>query len=463
MKISDLLGMSLKNLLRRKTRTLLTLIGVLIGTTSIAVMMSIGVGMDKTFENELSRMGSLHTITVNNYYFPEEGGYSQSSQQLLDDKAVMEFEQIEGVEAVMPQLRAFLKFASGRNIAHVDIIGIDASKMKAFDFEVTEGRLLSEDDKGAIVFGSQVPYYFYNPRSVGRDGAIMIGGGNNEEPPVNVLEDRLIMTFDMSYGESYANGPGGVRRKTYRVQGVGILKDTGEHNYSAFINMDYLKKLIKDNEREEKRITASQGSEYVSNTSYYGSGSQMGRSSQNSSYETVLVKVTDVNKVEEVQNKIKEKGFGAYSLADARNQMKKSLAVVQAVLGAIGAISLLVASLGITNTMYMSIYERTREIGILKVLGCYLRDIRGMFLVEAGLIGFFGGAIGIGVSYAISALINTIAGSVMPEMAGSSISVIPLWLALAAVLVAVLVGLIAGYFPSRRAMKLSALEAIKNE
>ncbi|HHV28830.1 ABC transporter permease [Acetivibrio mesophilus] len=461
MKISDVLGMSLKNLLRRKTRTLLTLIGVLIGTTSIAVMMSIGVGMDRTFENQLSRMGSLHTITVNSYYFPENGGFAE--QKNLDDKVIKEFEQIEGVEAVMPQLRAFLKFASGRYVAHVDLIGIDSSKMEAFDFEISEGRLLNGDDKGAIVFGSQVPYFFYNPRAVGNSGMIMFGD-NGEPPPVNVLEDKLIMTFDMSYGESYANQPGNVRRKTYKAQGVGILKESGEYSYSAFINIDYLKKLMQDNEREEKRIAASQGGSEGSIVYYNTSYSRGGSSSRNTSYETVLVKVTDVNKVEEVQNKIKEMGFGAYSLADARNEMKKTLAVVQAILGAIGAISLLVASLGITNTMYMSIYERTREIGIFKVLGCYLKDIRGMFLIEAALIGFFGGAIGIGVSYTISAIINTIAVRVMMDMGeGASISVIPLWLALAAVAVAVLVGLIAGYFPSKRAMKLSALEAIKNE
>ncbi|GAE90320.1 ABC transporter permease [Acetivibrio straminisolvens] len=133
MKISDVLGMALKNLLRRKTRTILTLIGVLIGTTSIAVMMSIGVGMDRTFESQLSRMGSLHTITVNNYYFGDVGNSSQPKS--LDDKAVKEFEQIEGVEAVMPQLRAFLKFASGRYVAHVDVIGVNPSKMELLIFK----------------------------------------------------------------------------------------------------------------------------------------------------------------------------------------------------------------------------------------------------------------------------------------------------------------------------------------
>jgi len=86
-----------------------------------------------------------------------------------------------------------------------------------------------------------------------------------------------------------------------------------------------------------------------------------------------------------------------------------------------------------------------------------------MFLLEAALIGFFGGTIGIGFSYAISAIINAIVAGAVPNMEGASISVIPLWLALAALAVAVLVGLLAGYFPSKRAMRLSALDAIRNE
>lgn len=464
MKITDILGMALKNLFRRKMRTFLTLLGVLIGTTSIAVMMSIGVGLDKTMEEQMQRYGSLNTITVNPYtYFESDGvSYSEPSTKALDDKAVQEFEQIDGVVAAMPEIRAMLKFASGRYIAYVDLVGVEPAKMQYFDFEVSEGRLLNEDDKGAIVFGKDMSYQFYNPRSIGRNGVIMFGGDNNEEPPpVNVLEDKLIMTFDLSYGESYGNQPGSVRRKTYKIQGVGILKDSGEHNYSAFINMNYLKKLIKDNEREERRIAGSQSSEFGGYAFYSVGG--MGRSSTKESYERVLVRVKDVNRVEEVQKKIQDMGFACYSLADARNEAKKQFAIIQAVLGAIGAISLFVASLGITNTMYMSIYERTREIGIIKVLGCYLRDIRGMFLFEAGMIGFFGGTIGIGVSYGISAVINTIARGFIPDVPNAAISRIPLWLALASVSIAVLVGLIAGYFPSRRAMKLSALDAIKNE
>ena len=89
-----------------------------------------------------------------------------------------------------------------------------------------------------------------------------------------------------------------------------------------------------------------------------------------------------------------------------------SMGYVQAVLGGIGAVSLLVAAIGIANTMMMSIYERTKEIGVMKVLGCSLENIRTMFLIEAGVIGFVGGVVGVALSYGVSAIINYIsAGS----------------------------------------------------
>jgi|GEM_PF-7166 len=139
--------------------------------------------------------------------------------------------------------------------------------------------------------------------------------------------------------------------------------------------------------------------------------------------------------------------------------------VAGAALGGIGAVSLLVAAIGIANTMMMSIYERTKEIGVLKVLGCALGDIRTMFLMEAGFIGFMGGVLGLGLSYSVSAAINKFLGASFSSMTGGSgaISRIPLWLSGSAVVFAVLIGMLAGLFPALRAMKLSPLAAIRNE
>jgi ABC-type antimicrobial peptide transport system permease subunit len=143
-----------------------------------------------------------------------------------------------------------------------------------------------------------------------------------------------------------------------------------------------------------------------------------------------------------------------------------SMNTIQAVLGAIGAVAMLVAAISITNTMMMSIYERTKEIGVMKVLGCDIRNIQALFLLEAGFIGFIGGVIGIGFSYLLSFIINyfmTSSGMSSSMGVSGAICRIPLWLDPVAIVFAVVVGMVAGFIPSLRAMRLSPLAAIRNE
>ena len=143
--------------------------------------------------------------------------------------------------------------------------------------------------------------------------------------------------------------------------------------------------------------------------------------------------------------------------------MQKELAMIEAVLGGIGAVSLFVAAIGIANTMMMSIYERTKEIGVIKVLGCSLKNIKQMFLMEAASIGLIGGVVGNILSFLVSALINFLAGGGAALGFEGDISYIPLWLVLVSMGFAMLVGIMAGYFPAKRAMQLSPLAAIRSE
>jgi ABC-type antimicrobial peptide transport system permease subunit len=150
-------------------------------------------------------------------------------------------------------------------------------------------------------------------------------------------------------------------------------------------------------------------------------------------------------------------GYGAYSLQDAVEMAEKSTENVQYLLGAIGGVALLVAAIGIMNTMMMSIFERTKEIGIIKVLGCRIDNIAGLFLAEAGYIGLFGGALGMALSFGISALLNVF-------LASSGLrSIIPAYLVFGAVGFSIIVAVAAGMYPAVRAMKLSPLAAIRNE
>jgi ABC-type antimicrobial peptide transport system permease subunit len=147
-------------------------------------------------------------------------------------------------------------------------------------------------------------------------------------------------------------------------------------------------------------------------------------------------------------------------------EMQKTMVMIEAVLGGIGGISLLVAAIGIANTMIMSVYERTREISVMKVIGASLKDIRKMFLLEAGMIGFGGGLLGLALSFGLSYVMNHfLAGFISGAIGGmgSRVSVIPWWLALAALAFATMVGVVSGYSPAQRAMNLSVLEGLKNE
>lgn len=449
----DTIRIAFRNFMRRKTRSILTILGVLIGTSAIVVMLSLGLGMNESFKRQLSKMGSLNVIEVNRWYWEEDGmGGGYSRENVLDDNAVAKFEAIEGVEAVMPIFQTTLKLVSGKYMMYANITGIDPKIQEAFEFKVAEGRLLNEDDTTSLLFGSDTPYQFYNPRSRGRFGGYVYYGGIDGErpaPEVDVLNDKMVMTFDFTYGERIPGGGGqtsGRQPKLYKVKGVGILEPSqDEKAYSIFVNKEYLRKIIKENER-----------------------SQGGRGSSTLDQGYWQVKVRDMKDVERVQEEIKNMGYGTYSLLDILKSMQETSATMQAVLGGIGAISLFVAAIGITNTMVMSIYERTREIGVMKVLGCMLSDIRNLFLFEAALIGFIGGLLGIGFSYGASVLLNRYAGGLFGGGyyyggSDSIVSLIPPWLALAALVFATLVGIISGFMPARRAMKLSALEAIRTE
>ena len=162
-----------------------------------------------------------------------------------------------------------------------------------------------------------------------------------------------------------------------------------------------------------------------------------------------------------MQDKLKEMGLSCWSMADMINQMQESSRSLQLMLGGIGGVAMLVAAISICNTMLMSIYERTREIGVMKVLGCKMSKIGAMFLTEAGIIGLGGGILGLSISYILSWVINTV---IAANGAGETFrSVIPFYLAMGALVFSILVGVLAGLYPSQRAMRLSALAAIRNE
>lgn len=433
MRSSDFIKMGFKNLFRRKLRTSLTVVGVVIGVFSIVVMVSLGIAMSEGYKKQLMEMGSLTTITVNKYYYNDNMGdsYQPAKKKELDDNLVKQLEAIPHVRAVTPIMNMSGRLISGKYESYVSFRGVDPASFKYFDFpELEEGRYLEETDTDQVLV---TPYsaYFYNP-----NGNSRWGYGGDDDQPVDIMKDRVKFTLDMGYGEEDA------MPVYYTLKPVGkLVESNGDKNGYLYVNIEQMKKWKKELKKNNVKTYDDDG------------------------YSTIWVSVDDIKYVEDVQDQIKAMEYGTYSLADMLKPMQETANTMQLILGGIGAVSLLVSAIGIANTMIMSIYERTKEIGVMKVLGCLISDIKKLFLFEASMIGLIGGALGVGLSYLVSHLMNKYSGQIGSTLGigtgGTDISVIPLWLVAVALGFAMLVGIISGYYPARRATKIKALEAIR--
>lgn len=448
MKFLDLLTMSVNNLRRRKLRTFLTVLGVVIGTASIVIMVSLGIGLNNFTMETIKSSGSLTAIEIYNYQGMQ--GEDASEEKFMTDETIKSFSQIPHVISVYPMLTTNVLMKQGAYEGYVSLVGVPLDYMK--DIPIGEGKLpSSSSEMMEMVVGNMVARNFNN----GKTGKGFWETG--EEPDVDFMARPMFVIFDMdAYYQSQSGGSGdeAVRPpKKYMIPTAALVEggpeDYNEYSYNVYVDLNKLKDQLKQIFKKKPipgQPTNKKGKPY----NYFV-------------YEQAVVNVDDMENVKEVQQQLISMGFEASSRMDWLESSQKQSNMVQAVLGGIGAVSLFVAAIGIANTMMMSIYERTKEIGVLKVLGCAMGNIRSMFLIEAGFIGFMGGVIGLILSYGVSGLVNRFLAPGLTSGMTSRLSMIPPWLALAAVGFAVLIGMIAGFFPAQRAMKLSPLAAIRNE
>lgn len=444
MRISDLVKMGLRNLSRRKARTALTVIGVVIGTISIVVMISIGIGMNTNFKSQVMEQGSLTTITVERYatITDEDGNYIDSLEQTMDDVLVEQIKSLEHVKAVSPVISSQVILKTGKFESWMQIYAMDSETFEAFDFPaISTGSYPTSENNQSIVFGADSLLYFYNPSS-----------RNYTTKEVDLSKDKITLQFDpYLYQVNERKNPFSLKLTEYALM---ERVNNWEYDSYCYMDIDYFIMIYKkyaNTLKVEDRKKALSAIE---------------------SYEKIKITVDNINNVTEVQDKIKELGFQSTSLAMYLEPMQATSNMMQMVLGGIGAIAMLVSAINIANTMIMSIYERTKEIGIMKVLGCIIRDIKKLFLFEAGMIGLIGGVIGIILSYIVSWGINKfgqplfkalLSSSYMYDMENAKFSVIPIWLPLLAAGFAIFIGVLSGYYPASRATKISAIEAMKTD
>ncbi len=466
MKISDEISLSARNLLRRKGRTALTLVGVVIGTCMVVLMISLGIAQTKTNEEMLQSWGDLTQVQI--YGYGTMMG-SDGKPLYLDDAAIANIKQIPHVAAATPYAQAYNlegEITAGRNGRYTsdiyNLIGIDPTALEPMGFALQNGSwptntpASEKATKLQVLVGSSTGYNFqdsrksYNsPKRYRYEGQTDANG--KELPPfVDIDKDKMTLTIKTGEGSTE-------KSRSWELEIVGVLEPDGAKGYwtqSGIVlriqDMKMLQKLYNDMTKTKE---------------------------ESKSYDEVYVKVDDLSNVTDVETAIHDLGFtNTYSMNQQREEMQKQVMNSQMIFGGIAAVSLLVAAINIINTMTMAIYERTREIGVMKVLGCELGNIRTMFLLESSTIGFIGGLIGLGISLIASFVLNNLStlgqgldlsglmgGGYYMGGGGGTISIIPPWLMLAALVFATLVGLVAGILPANKAVKISALEAIRHE
>lgn len=520
MRISDILGMSLSNLWKRKMRTVLTVLGVVIGTASIVVMLSLGLGLKQAMLAQVGSASGLTEILVES-----DAMYGGSDSLLLDDSTIDKFMQMESVENVEPQIYYSMPFQIGNYEGYMEIVG--ASQEYLSNIELGEGNYPQPGGNMSIIVGNQmimnlmdmttgewVDFESEEVPNVDFMNTPMIAGiesgdsydldGFDNEDFGNMDEDLADMNSEFAVDEDfsvddaedsdtdeyeedesmddmddmdedfaddeyfdeedeYAEDESDIysyftpemKRIKMDVSGVtaGDIDTYTEYSYYCYTDINTLKEFLKKN--------------YSVNSVIPGQPTDKeGKPYRDLKYSQLVVKVDEADNVETVLEEIQSMGYMASASKEWLEEIEKEFMIIEAVLGGIGAVAMLVAAISIANTMTMSIYERTKEIGVMKVLGCGLSNIRSMFLTEAAFIGFIGGIVGLLLSYFISFLLNQFLAPVfMADMYGveMNISAIPMWLALVAIVFSTIVGMVAGFFPAQRATRLSPLAAIRNE
>lgn len=474
MSFYDLMTMSLGNLWRRKLRTVLTVLGVLIGTTSIVAMLSLAFGMKQMIMDEYASMGSVTQIMISGGGGDMDSSSSQTdTSTMLTETNMQMFQDMEHVKNVLPQLSFDGNMQSGRYSGYANLIGVDQSLLDSQELE--KGDIPQKGSTGTLqviagnqiltgfgyVQGDQYVDYYSTGELPNIDLMTQIrqlqvyNEMADTSSDAGSTDDSADASSDSTGTDSSADDAAVQPEEdnstlNFRIKVAGIMAggvdEYNTYSNSLLVNIDDLKSYLTKN---------------------FGKGNIPGQPKPNGKpmnewvYSTLVVDVDDASNVDSVMKDIQDMGFSASSNKDLLDSAQKNLQIVELVLGGIGMVAFLVAAIGIANTMMMSTYERTKEIGVMKVLGCDMRDIQKLFLAEAGFIGLIGGIVGLGLTCGVSTLINHFAVS-MGGMKGN-ISVIPWWLALAAVAFSTLMGMVAGYFPARRAMKLSPLAAIHTE
>jgi len=487
MTLRDLIVISTGNLWRMKLRTFLTVAGVLIAIAAFVSMLSFGAGNQKYIEDEFNKLGLFSTMQV--YPKRAENGSDTTSYSRLDEAALDRLAAIPGVKLVYPYDAVPVKIRFGNSLveSRAQALPSAATRTKLFS-QLLAGTAFENDSSRQVIISSDLVKKLGFPSAdsaIGRSLILSVHVSRIDSGLAHILVDRgetvldrlKKIHFDSLLNNKYRNRV--IRsevNETIRRFLNGFLNAREE--ISDTVTVSGVREPVRAGRlRVEPVIIPIATATRFSTSGFTGTPSEIfARMSSGTlfsqpddprdrSFSQVTIDFDPKVQYNTVRDSVQALGFRTFSFAEQFEQIQRVFLYFNLALGVVGLIALITASLGIVNTMVMSITERRREIGILKSLGAYELDIRSLFLVESAAIGFLGTIAGIAFGWTITRIVSAV---VQAYMRREGIPVmdpfaLPVWLILIALGVGVGVSVAAGFYPAARAARVDPVEALRNE
>jgi putative ABC transport system permease protein len=459
LKFRDLAELAFRNLREALLRNSLTTMGVAVGVASLVAMLSLGVGLQEMASQRLSRSGLFNAIIVTPT--ANLGGFGRPRRQdpeagaarhPLDQEARQRIEQLPNVIEVYPEIRFPTEIQYEGNPYPTIVAGVPQSARSDGAYDGMKGAFFSGPAADEAILQIEFARQLATQTDALIGKQIVLRYAEREALPSEPA--KAASPAKDSNGDGFDTGSSGgfsVVPREEKLRIIGIVETQPATGYGGIGQGRVLIPL-----QVAEKLRAAQTNDFRA---------VLGATPGKSTYQALTVVVKEPSEVKDVEDAIRPMGFGTFSLFDATNSLRLVFAVFDLLLGIFGSLALVVASLGIINTLVMAILERRREIGVLKALGAADRDIRSLFFVEAGAMGLIGGVLGVALGWLIGSAMNFGTNVYLRRQALPSITVssVPWWMVAIAIGFSVSVSLAAGIYPASRAAKLNPVEALRYE
>lgn len=495
MSFLDILSLAFRNLRQAKLRAFLTTMGVIVGVAVIVTMVSFGLGLQGNLVarfgaldlfNEMTVFGrsltNLATAGVRPSNRDADGNRrggprlrpNQSPTRMLDDAGVAEIAKIPGVSYVQPNLSIWVYMRSNGRVRSEGAAGSLIPNPTPRFKEFLAGQMISSEhaDEVVVTEGFLDDFAYEKPEDALGKTVEFLTTKQSSQPKkddeANETDEGPANFFGIPLDDAPAEDGSESSRLTSRTfKIVGVLntrvKDGPGQGGLRGLMPQAAVYLPLPAARAWAREHRGPGAEIALALARQSGAIEEGALE---GYDSAVVRVGDPVALSDVRKRITELGFGSFSIVDELEQIRTVFLIIDSVLALLGGISLFVASFGIANTMVMSILERTREIGIMKAIGAEDREIKLIFFLEAAVIGFAGGVLGVVVAFLLEVLANRMAYRFILKPQGSAFVdffSMPIWLPASAIAFALVVSILAALYPASRAARIDPVRALRHD